>query len=175
MNIPRTSTFHGGIRFVFFILLKKRSFCKPRSIIRFFAFTHISFSARSRPPAASKASARPPAHRLPMPSVAGLHDISIRHGTDPASVLLSPGNDAFDFLRRIRDRHFIGQKTQANIGPIVMRRIIDAVPDGATIRTPASRKSSSSTSPRELRRENRLKSLMMRISYCPVIRYGRIR
>ena len=59
-----------------------------------------------------------------------LHDISIRHGTDPASILLSPGNDAFDFLRRIRDRHFIEQKTQADICPIVVRRIINAVPDG---------------------------------------------
>ena len=59
-----------------------------------------------------------------------LHDIPIRHGTDPASVLLSPRNDAFDLLRRIRDRHFIEQKTQADVCPIVMRRIIDAVPDG---------------------------------------------
>ena len=59
-----------------------------------------------------------------------LHDIPIRHGTDPASVLLSPGNDAFDLLRGICDRHFIEQKTQADVCPIVMRRIIDAVPDG---------------------------------------------
>ena len=29
-----------------------------------------------------------------------LHDISIRHGTDPASVLLSPGNDAFDLSEK---------------------------------------------------------------------------
>ena len=59
-----------------------------------------------------------------------LHDIPIRHGTDPASILLSPGNDAFDLLRGICDRHLIEQKTQADVCPIVVRRIIDAVPDG---------------------------------------------
>ncbi len=36
----------------------------------------------------------------------------------------------FDLLRRIRDRHFIEQKTQADVCPIVVRRIIDAIPDG---------------------------------------------
>ena len=57
-------------------------------------------------------------------------NIAVRRGADPLAVLLLAVHDGADFLRGVRHRHFVEEKLELDLQPVIVVRKVDSVADG---------------------------------------------
>ena len=56
-----------------------------------------------------------------------VENVAIRRGAEPAPLLLPPLHDAAHLFRRVRDGHFVDQKLELDLQPVVVIREVDVI------------------------------------------------